>query len=159
MVIVDAEAFDPGAMLARLCAGDPDGDGDSGGVVSFVGLCRGGSGVGSVTALILDAHPTYTTKAIAGMEDEARRRWPVHDVVIRHRHGRVAPGEAIVFVGVAARHRRAAFEAADYLMDQLKTRAPLWKKEEGEAGTVWLDPKPEEMERAARWNGMTGTHA
>ena len=147
MVVVDERAFDPGAMLAQLCAGGND----SGGVVSFTGLCRGEPD-GAVTALILDAHPTYTARAIADMEAEARGRWPLHDVVIRHRHGRVLPGEAIVFVGVAARHRRAAFEAADYLMDQLKTRAPFWKKEEGEAGVVWLDPKPEEMQRAARWN-------
>ena len=150
MVIVDEDAFDPGAMLAELCEGGHD----SGGIVSFTGLCRGGSKGGAVTALILDAHPSYTAKAIADMEADARRRWPLHDVVIRHRHGRVPSGEAIVFVGVAARHRREAFEAADYLMDQLKTRAPFWKKEEGEAGTVWLDPKPEEQERAARWNEM-----
>lgn len=147
MVVVDEDAIEPGAMLACLCAGDHD----SGGVVSFTGLCRGGTDDGAVTALILDAHPSYTAKAIADMEAEARGRWPLHDVVIRHRHGRVPPGEAIVFVGVAARHRRAAFEAADYLMDQLKTRAPFWKKEERDAGSVWLDPSHEEQERAARW--------
>ena len=152
MVVVNEDAFEPGEMLARLC----DGRHDSGGVVSFTGLCRGGSGRGGsddgeVSALILDAHPSYTAKAISEMEAEARGRWPLHDVVIRHRHGRVLPGEAIVFVGVAARHRRAAFEAADYLMDQLKTRAPFWKKEARDGHEVWLDPKPEEMERAARW--------
>jgi len=147
MVVVDEHAFEPGAMLTALCAGGSD----SGGVVSFVGLCRGEPDGANVSTLILDAHPTYTVKAIADMEGEARRRWPLHDVVIRHRHGRVLPGEAIVFVGVAARHRRAAFEAADYLMDQLKTRAPFWKKEEGKARSVWLDPKPEEQERAMRW--------
>lgn len=148
MVVVDAEAFDPGAMLAALCRGGAD----SGGVVSFTGLCRGRAhDGGDVATLTLDAHPTYTRATIAEMEAEARRRWPVHDVVIRHRHGRIAPGEAIVFVGVAAAHRRAAFEAVDYLMDQLKTRAPFWKKEEGEAGPAWLDPDPQELERAARW--------
>jgi len=147
MVVVNEDAFAPGAMLARLCASGHD----SGGVVSFTGLCRGRSGDGAVTALTLDAHPTYTARAIEGMEAEARHRWPVDDVVIRHRQGRVLPGEAIVFVGVAARHRRAAFEAADYLMDQLKTRAPFWKKEEGGTGEVWLDPNPGELERAARW--------
>lgn len=147
MVIVDEDAFDPGAMLARLCAGGND----SGGIVSFTGLCRSGSDGGAVTALILDAHPTYTAKAITVMETEARHRWTLHDVVIRHRCGRVPAGEAIVFVGVAARHRHAAFKAADYLMDQLKTRAPFWKKEESEAGSAWLDPNPEELERAARW--------
>lgn len=147
MVVVNEDAFDPGAMLATLCMGDHD----RGGVVSFTGLCRGEPSGGAVTALILDAHVSYTAKAIADMEAEARRRWPLHDVIIRHRYGRVPPGEAIVFVGVAARHRRPAFEAADYLMDQLKTRAPFWKKEEGEAGSVWLEPKREEEERAARW--------
>ena len=147
MVVVDEDAFDADVMLASLCAGNDD----SGGIVSFVGLCRGGSDNGLVNALILDAHPSYTAKAIAAMEVEARQRWPLHNVIIRHRHGRVLPGETIVFVGVAARHRRAAFEAADYLMDQLKTRAPFWKKEEGEHGSTWLDPKPEEVERAARW--------
>lgn len=154
MVVVDEHPFEPGEMLARLCEGRID----SGGVVSFTGLCRGRSRGGRVTALTLDAHPTYTRARIVGIEAEARRRWALHDVVIRHRHGRIAPGEAIVFVGVAATHRRDAFEAADYLMDQLKTRAPFWKKEEGEAGAVWLEPDPEEMERAARWGdaGMEG---
>lgn len=147
MVVVDEDAFDPGAMLAALCAGDHD----SGGVVSFTGLCRGRAEGGSVTALILDAHPSYTAKVIVDLEAEARARWVLDDVVIRHRHGRIQPGEAIVFVGVAATHRRAAFEAADFLMDQLKTRAPFWKREESEAGSVWLDPKPQELERAQRW--------
>lgn len=148
MVIVDEHAFEPGGMLAALCAGE----GDSGGVVSFVGLCRGSSDGSAVRALTLDAHPTFTRAEIERMEARARGRWPLHDVVVRHRHGRIAPGEAIVFVGVCATHRRAAFEAADYLMDQLKTRAPLWKKEEREAGAVWLEPKPEELARAARWD-------
>lgn len=147
MVVVDEDAFEPGAMLGALCGGGTE----SGGVVSFTGLCRGEAAGERVAALTLDAHPTYTAKVIAGMEAEARERWPVHDIVIRHRHGRIAPGEAIVFVGVAAAHRRAAFEAADYLMDQLKTRAPFWKREEREAGAVWLDPKPQELERAERW--------
>lgn len=154
MVIVDEDAFAPGPMLAALCARGHD----SGGVVSFTGLCRGRSDQGAVTALMIDAYPRYTRAEIVTMESEARRRWPVDEIVIRHRHGRIARGEAIVFVGVAATHRRAAFEAVDYLMDQLKTRAPLWKREEGEAGSVWLDPKPEERSRAARWD-LTETQA
>lgn len=148
MVIVDEDAFEPGALLTRFCEGREE----SGGVVSFTGLCRARAGDRSVQALTLDAYPRYTCSEIGRMEAEARDRWPLHDVLIRHRHGRIVPGEAIVFVGVAAAHRRAAFEAADYLMDQLKTRAPFWKKEEGEAGSVWLEPESCEVERAARWN-------
>lgn len=148
MVIVDEQAFEPGDMLARLCAGRVD----SGGVVSFTGVCRGRSNGRVVTTLTLDSHPTYTRAQIVLIEEEARRRWPLHEVVIRHRHGRIAPGEAIVFVGVASAHRREAFEAADYLMDQLKTRAPFWKKEGGEAGSVWLEPNPVDLERASRWS-------
>lgn len=148
MVIVDERPFEPSEMLAALCEGRTD----SGGVVSFTGLCRATTRGGTVTALTLDAHPTYTRAEIERMEDEARHRWPLHQVTIRHRFGRIAPGEAIVFVGVAAAHRRAAFDAADYLMDQLKTRAPFWKKEDGEGGSVWLEPDPSEIELAQRWN-------
>lgn len=152
MVIVDEDTFDPAAMLARMCAGGRQ----SGAVVSFTGLCRGPSDGAAVTALTLDAYASYTRAQIGRIEEEARQRWPLDEVLIRHRHGRIAPGEAIVFVGVAAAHRRAAFEAVDYLMDQLKTRAPFWKKEEGAAGAVWLEPRPGELARAARWNEAGG---
>lgn len=145
MVIVDERAFDPGVLLSAFCRNRTE----SGGVVTFTGLCR--SNGKEIAALTLDAHPTYTRSEIARIESEAQGRWPLHDVLIRHRHGRIVPGEAIVFVAVAAAHRRAAFEAADFLMDQLKTRAPFWKKEEGEGGSVWLEPKDEEQVRARRW--------
>ena len=147
-VLVQTEAFDPGALLSAFSAGRRQ----SGGIVSFTGLARDATDGAAVTTLELDAYPGFTEPAIAAMEAEARTRFPVQHLLIVHRYGRVQPGEAIVFVAAAAEHRRAAFEAADFLMDYLKTRAPFWKKETGPDGERWIEPRPSDYDDAERWS-------
>ena len=137
--------FDPAAELAALTAGHDD----VGGLVTFTGLCRRD---GDVLALELEAYPGFTETVIAA---EARKVHDLHDLHhlhAVHRTGRVAPGEAIVFVAAAAAHRRAAFEGCDRLMDFLKSRAPFWKKEHSAAGARWIEPRPQDYEDAARWD-------
>jgi molybdopterin synthase catalytic subunit len=138
--------FDPGALLAGFAQGRRE----TGAVVSFTGLAR--SEGDDVSALELEAYPGFTEAAIEAMAREAEDRFGLQDVLVVHRVGRIAPGEAIVFVATAAVHRRAAFEAADQLMDYLKSRAPFWKKEHGAAGERWIEPRAEDYEDAARWD-------
>jgi molybdopterin synthase catalytic subunit len=138
--------FDPGAELAAFCAGRTE----SGAVASFVGLARGDAG--ATTALELEAYPGLTEVEIGRMAQAAAARFELHDVLIVHRHGAVAPGEPIVMVATAAAHRREAFEACDYLMDYLKSRAPFWKKEHGPAGARWVEPTQRDLDDIARWD-------
>jgi molybdopterin synthase catalytic subunit len=147
-VRVQTEPFDPGALLTDFSRGRLT----SGGVVSFTGLARDATDGATVSTLELDAYPGFTEPAIAAMEAEARERFLVQDLLVVHRYGRVQPGEAIVFVAAAAEHRRAAFEAADFLMDYLKTRAPFWKKESGPDGEHWIEPRPSDYDDVKRWS-------
>lgn len=144
---MEAKAIDPGALLAEFCRGRED----VGGIVSFTGLTRGATDGAAVSRLSLDAWPGYTDAVMAALEAETRGRFPLIDVLVAHRWGELAVGEPIVFVAVAAEHRRAAFEACDFLMDQLKTRAPFWKKETGPAGERWIEARPQDHADAARW--------
>ena len=130
MIRIQREAFDPSAELASLTA-EADG---AGAVVSFVGLVRGGG----TDRLELSHYPGFTEAAIQAIADDARARFDLTAVTIVHRVGPLAPGEPIVFAAAAASHRRAAFDAVDYLMDRLKTDAPLWKKEIGATGERWI---------------------
>jgi molybdopterin synthase catalytic subunit len=148
MVTLHREAIDPGQLLSSFCAGRRE----TGGVVSFTGLTRGRTDGSDVASLNLDAYPGYTEKVMAALEAEARARFAVQDVMVAHRWGELAVGEAIVFVAVAAEHRRVAFEAADFLMDQLKTRAPFWKKETGPDGERWIEARAQDHHDAARWS-------
>ena len=134
MLRLTAEPFEPGALLTEFSRGR----GETGAVVSFTGLCRADGG--RVEALELEAYEGFTEPAIRSMAEAARTRFALHDLLVVHRVGRVAPGEAIVFVAAAAAHRRAAFEAADHLMDYLKSRAPFWKKSHGADGARWIEP-------------------
>ena len=144
---MQTEAFDAGALLSEFSHGRTR----SGGIVSFTGLARAATDGQAVATLELDAYPGFTEPQIAAMEAEASRRFPVQDLLIVHRYGVIAPGEAIVFVATASEHRRAAFEAADFLMDYLKTRAPFWKKESGPDGERWIEPRPSDYDDADRW--------
>jgi molybdopterin synthase catalytic subunit len=148
-VRVQIEPFDAGALLSQFSQGRTR----SGGIVSFTGLARETTDGQAVVTLELDAYPGFTEPAIAAMETEAFTRFPVQDLLVVHRYGPIAPGEAIVFVAAAAEHRRAAFEAADFLMDYLKTKAPFWKKESGPDGERWIEPRPSDYDDAERWNG------
>ena|ERR1700761_1762585 len=145
-VRLQTEPFDAGALLTAFTAGRDA----TGAVVSFTGLARGEAG--AVTALELEAYPGFTEVEITRIAEAARARFSLHDLLIVHRTGPIAPGEAIVFVATAAAHRREAFEAADHLMDYLKTRAPFWKKEHGPDGARWIEPTERDHADAARWD-------
>ena len=146
-VSVQAEDFDIGAEIARLTAGA----GDVGAVVSFTGLVRGGTGADAIEAMELEHYPAMTERALEDIVAEAGRRWPLSAVRVIHRHGRLAPGARIVLVLTASRHRQAAFEAAEFLMDYLKTRAPFWKKEHRRQGAAWVDAREADDTAARRW--------
>lgn len=150
-VLLTAQPFDPAALLAAFSAGRTE----AGGIVSFTGLVR--SEGGSVEALELEAYEGFTEAAIVGIAQAAIERFALQDVVIVHRTGRMTPGEPVVFVAVAAPHRRAAFEGADQVMDYLKSRAPFWKKSWDEKGEGrWIEPRRQDYEDAARWDAPEG---
>jgi molybdopterin synthase catalytic subunit len=139
----------PEVELARFLQGR-SGDGA---VVSFTGLMRATSKAGqAIETLELDWYPGLTEASIQAIADEALGRFEVSDLTVSHRCGTIRPGEAIVFVAAAAAHRRQAFEAADYLMDRLKTDAAFWKREDGATGSVWIEPTDADRADRARWN-------
>jgi molybdopterin synthase catalytic subunit len=145
-VRLQAEPFDTGAEIARLTAGT-----DAGAVVSFTGLCRTDGETGTISAMTLEHFPGMAEEELARIEAEARRRWPLIDSLIVHRYGRLVPGDPIVLVVTLSSHREAAFEAANFLMDYLKTSAPFWKKEEGAEGEKWVEAKQSDDDARARW--------
>jgi len=145
-VRVQREDFDVGAELDGLTAGRVD----VGAVVSFTGLVR--DVAGTLAAMELEHYPEMAEKALAAIEAEARGRWPLQACLIVHRYGAMAPGERIMMVATASAHRQAAFEAAEFLMDYLKSRAPFWKKETGAAGSTWVDAREEDEAALGRWS-------
>lgn len=147
MIKVLAAPFDPAPEIAAFNARV----GGAGAVVTFCGAVRGQAGEHSVTGLELEHFPGVTERSIAAIEEEALARWPVSDIEIIHRIGHLAPGEPIVLVCVAADHRREAFEAADFLMDYLKTKAVFWKKEIRADGAEWIEPRADDYTDAGRW--------
>lgn len=149
MITLTSEPFEPGALLTAFCAGRDE----TGAVASFVGLARAEQG--QAAALELEAYPGFTDVAISEFAETAKARFALHDYRIVHRTGRIAPGEAIVFVATAAGHRREAFEACDFLMDWLKSRAPFWKKEHGPDGARWIEPTDRDRTDAQRWDQET----
>lgn len=146
MITLTDQPFDAGAALTAFCAGR----GETGAVVSFVGIARGEAG--AATALELEAYPGFTDAEIERIAMAATARFSLHDHAIIHRTGKIAPGETIVFVATAAAHRREAFEACDHLMDYLKSRAPFWKKEHGPGGDRWVEPTERDIADAVRWD-------
>ena len=167
MIKVQREAFDPSALLRAFTE---DCGHENGAIVSFTGLVRGQAKekqtkeglilsqskdeaglLDDVTTLELDHYPQFTEKMIESFAQEARRLWPVSHVLIVHRYGRMAPGEAIVFVATASAHRQEAFEAASYLMDRLKTDAPFWKKEKTATGEAWIEPTQKDYAAREEW--------
>ncbi len=146
-VRVQAEDFDASAEIAALAAGDFD----AGAVVTFTGLVRGRAGETPISAMELEHYPGMTEKALEEIAEAAAARWPLTGATVIHRHGPLAPGDRIVLVVTASAHRQAAFEAAEYLMDYLKTRAPFWKKETTPDGAKWVDARETDDAAAARW--------
>lgn len=147
VIRVQAEDFDISEESARLT----DGRADVGAVVTFSGLCRDEGG--TLAALELEHYPGMAEAEIGRIAAQAAERWPLTGLTVIHRFGKIAPGENIVLVVTASAHRQAAFEAASFLMDFLKTRAPFWKKEHAKDGTVggWVEAKDADDEAAERW--------
>jgi molybdopterin synthase catalytic subunit len=147
-VRVQAEDFDAAAEVAALTRGRTD----IGAVVTFTGLCRDEGGV--LQALDIEHYPGMAEAEIEQVALEAERRWPLQGLRVIHRCGRIAPGQTIVFVATAAAHRAAAFAAADFLMDFLKTRAPFWKRNlrGGAEGGDWVAAKDSDAEATRRWD-------
>jgi molybdopterin synthase catalytic subunit len=147
MIKVQREAFDVGRELQALKAGKHN----IGGSVVFVGTVRDLSDGAQVSAMTLEHYPGMTEAALEEIEAEARRRWPLDDALIIHRHGRLEPGDDIVLVITASAHREAAFAACHFLIDWLKTKAPFWKLEEDGHDTRWVEAKAGDDAAAARW--------
>jgi molybdopterin synthase catalytic subunit len=142
------EDFDLGAELAALRAGRRD----IGALVSFTGLVRDTAAGEAISAMELEHYPGMTERALAEIEAEAGRRWPLQASLVIHRYGRLEPGEQIMMVAIAALHREAAFEAAAFLMDYLKSRAPFWKKEATPSGGRWVAARAADEIALARWH-------
>lgn len=144
---IQAEAFDAALETAAITAHR----GDIGAIVAFTGLCRDEGG--RLSALELEHYPGMAEDEIARIAREAEERWPLLGLTIVHRYGLIRPGEPIVLVLAAGAHRRAAFEAAEFMMDYLKTQAPFWKREHLKDGTVggWVEAKDADDAAMERW--------
>jgi molybdenum cofactor biosynthesis protein B len=143
MARVQSEPFDPGAELAAFARGREN----AGALASFTGLVRGEG----VTALYLDHYPGFTEREIGKIEAEAKQRFDLIDTLVIHRFGTMRPGEPIVLAAVLARHRKAALQGIDFLMDYLKTDAPFWKREADAAGAHWIEPTAADRASRAAW--------
>ncbi|MDB6455171.1 molybdenum cofactor biosynthesis protein MoaE [Falsirhodobacter sp. 20TX0035] len=142
-VRVQTAAFDMGAELNAFSEGL-----EAGAVVSFTGLVRD---AGRMVAMEIEHYPAMTERAITAIVQEATARWSLERALVIHRHGRLMVGEPIMMVATAARHRAGAFQAAEFLMDYLKSRAPFWKKEIGAEGEVWVEAKASDEDALTRW--------
>jgi molybdopterin synthase catalytic subunit len=143
---LQTDDFDIAAEVERVRAGT-----DVGAIVTFSGICRDEGG--TLAALELEHYPGMAEAEIDRIAREAATRWPVTAITVIHRHGRIAPGDNIVLVVTASSHRQAAFEAASFLMDFLKTQAPFWKKEHAASGAAdtWVAAKADDDAAAERW--------
>ena len=144
-VRVQAEQFDSGAELNVFAQGRSD----IGAVVSFTGVVRDTKG--DLQEMLIEHYPGMTESAITKIAEEAKQRWALADVLVIHRYGPLQPGELIMMVATASAHRAAAFEAADFLMDYLKSRAPFWKKEVTAKGAAWVAAKDADEDALKRW--------
>ena len=145
---IQKEDFDVGHEIKKISSGQTG----IGAVVSFTGIVRGETEAGSLIAITLEHYPGMTDKELERIETEARTRWPLQDSLIIHRFGDLKPGDNIVLVITASKHRQAAFEAAQFLMDYLKTKAPFWKKEQTTSGkTDWVDARTSDNDALTRW--------
>ena len=149
-VKVQSEPFDVAAETAALTRGRTD----VGALVTFTGICRGDG----IAAMTLEHYPGMAEAEIESHVAEAAQRWPLTGAIVIHRYGRIVPGEDIMMVATASSHRAAAFAAADFLMDYLKTRAPFWKQREKPTGKNWVDAKADDDAAAARWTRSGGSN-
>ena len=145
MIRVQLQDFDIGAEIARIRAGRSD----IGAIVTFLGTVRDQHG--AVDEMTLEHYPGMTEAELARIEAEACARWKLQASLIVHRHGTLTPGDNIVLVATASEHRDAAFDAAKFIMDYLKTSAPLWKRESGPGGARWIEADAKDDSAASRW--------
>ena len=145
-VVVQEAPFDFGAEAAGFASGRHD----MGAVVTFTGIVRDLLG-GGLDAMEIEHYPGMTQKALESIAKDAVDRWSLGDVLVIHRFGRMAPGDQIMMVATAAPHRKDAFEAAEFLMDYLKSRAPFWKKEYSSESTTWVASRDEDEAALTRW--------
>jgi molybdopterin synthase catalytic subunit len=147
IVRLQREPFDAAAEAKKLTGGRTD----VGALVTFTGVCRGSEANEPIAALTLEHYPGMAEAEIERHVQDAKERWPLLGVTVIHRYGRILPGEDIMMVATASSHRQAAFAAAEFLMDYLKTRAPFWKQVEKVDGTVWVDAKATDDAAVERW--------
>ncbi len=144
---IQEEDFDTAREIAAMTRGRTD----IGAVVSFSGICRGDEQGEAIAALTLEHYPGMAEAEIRRHAEQAMARWPLQGLTVIHRFGRIRPGENIVLVVTASAHRQAAFEAAEFLMDYLKTSAPFWKREESARGASWVEAHSRDDAAAERW--------
>ena len=144
---VQREPFDFAAVIDGLRAGNPA----VGAIASFIGLVRDLNDGAPVTSMTLEHYPGMTEKALEAIVAEANVRWDLIDAAVVHRIGELRPTDAIVLVAVASAHRRDAFQACEFIMDFLKTRAPFWKKEENSQEARWVESRASDERAAGRW--------
>ncbi|NCF29810.1 MAG: molybdopterin synthase catalytic subunit MoaE [Gammaproteobacteria bacterium] len=144
---VQTEAFDVADVIAGLGAGNPA----IGAIASFIGLVRDVNDGAPVTTMTLEHYPGMTEKALQTIVADAHGRWDLIDVAVVHRVGELRPADPIVLVAVASAHRGDAFQACEFIMDFLKTRAPFWKREENSQGTRWVESRSSDARAAGRW--------
>jgi molybdopterin synthase catalytic subunit len=147
--------FDAAAEAAALVHGRTD----IGAVVTFTGICRATPAPDAIAAITLEHYPGMAEAEISRHVEAATRRWPLLGVTVIHRYGRLEPGANIVLVVTAAEHRHDAFAAAEFIMDFLKTRAPIWKREERPGGARWIEAKDTDDAAASRWVASEGRNA
>jgi len=145
VIRVQQDDFDIAAEIGRIKAGRSD----IGAIVTFTGTVR--DQAGAVTEMMLEHYPGMTERELQRIEAEAQSRWPLQACLIVHRYGVLQPGDNIVLVITASEHRDAAFDAARFLMDYLKTTAPFWKRETGSAGSHWVEAEANDTDAVARW--------
>lgn len=148
MIRVQTQDFDLGAEISALSQDDRQ----IGAVASFVGLVRDIRQDASDQAMTLEHYPGMTEKLLGEIESKAKDRWPISASLIIHRVGRLEPGDQIVLVACASRHREAAFQACQFIMDWLKTDAPFWKLEESDGQGAWVDARDTDSQARDRWN-------
>lgn len=147
IVRVQTEDFDAGAEVARLRAGDLS----IGAIAVFIGTVRDVNADAAISGLTLEHYPGMTESALEEIATEARQRFDINDTLIIHRVGALAPGDQIVLVAVTSAHRGMAFDACEFVMDFLKTKAPFWKKERTPEGERWVEARTSDDEAASRW--------
>lgn len=145
-ISVQEQAFDLGAETSGFAAGHKD----MGAIATFTGIVRDLPD-DPLIAMEIEHYPGMTEAALTEIAQTAVDRWSLGDALVIHRHGRLIPGEMIMMVATASRHRKDAFEAAEYLMDYLKSRAPFWKREITAQGEGWVASKSEDEDALKRW--------